>query len=350
MVQEISSPGVLEDYGPGSLTPEMPSRVAVIGAGVSGLSCARRLRKHRIRVHVFEKSRGPGGRSSTRRTDPFQFDHGAQYFTVRDPLFGRAVADWTASGAAAVWKGRICVLQAGEVREMNDDVVRYVGVPGMSALTRRLAGDLRIGTGVRVTRIEARTSGYRLWAADEELGDFDAVVLSAPAPQAADLLAVRPELQARVAGVEMRPTWAVLLGYGTPLDLPFDGAFVHDSPLSWVARNRSKPGREGGEAWVLHGGHEWSAEHLELAPGDVLGRLEDAWGQAVGNTLPEPVFRTAHRWRYAAPVEPLAVDEPCLLSTAGRLGVCGDWCGGSRLEGAYLSGRALADELLEFWS
>lgn len=349
MVQEISSPGVLEDYGPGSLTPEMPSKVAVIGAGVSGLSCARRLRKHRIRVHVFEKSRGPGGRSSTRRTNHFQFDHGAQYFTVRDPQFGRAVADWTASGAAAVWKGRMAVLNSGEVRAMeDDDVVRYVGVPGMSAVTRRLAGDLRIGTGVRVKRIEARTSGYRLWAADTELGDFDAVVLSVPAPQAAELLAVRPELQARVAGVEMRPTWAVLLGYETPMDLPFDGAFVHESPLSWAARNVSKPGREGGEAWILHGSHEWSAEHLELDPEHVLELLQRAWRDVTDRTLPEPVFRTAHRWRYAAPVEPL--EEPCLVSAGGRLGVCGDWCGGPRLEGAYLSGRALADQLLEFWS
>lgn len=348
MVQAFSSPGTLEGYGPGTVAPDMPSKVAVVGAGVSGLACARELRRHRLRIHVFEKSRGPGGRISTRRTDRFQFDHGAQYFTVRDWGFGRAVADWTAAGAVAAWRGRIRVVERGEIRESKDDAVRYVGVPGMSAVTRRLAGDLRIATGVRITAVEPHGQGFRLWAQAEDYGTFDAVVVSVPAPQAVDLLAAVPELAARVEQVRMRPTWAVLLGYEEPLDVPFDGAFVHGSPLSWVARNSSKPGRESGETWVLHAAHDWSREHLEDEPEAVLRDLLQAFGDATGRRFPEPVYRTAHRWRYAAPVEPL--ERRCLLGPGGRLGACGDWCGGPRVEGAFLSGQALAERMLDFWS
>lgn len=348
MVQAFSSPGTLEGYGPGSVAPDMPSKVAVLGAGVSGLACARELRRHRLRVHVFDKGRGPGGRISTRRTEGFQFDHGAQYFTVRDWGFGRAVADWTAAGAVAAWRGRIRILEQGEIRDAEDDTVRYVGVPGMSALTRRLAGDLRIATGVGITTVEPHGGGFRLRAGDESYGTFDAVVVSAPAPRAVELLTPVPELAAQASQVRMQPTWAVLLGYDQPLDLPFDGAFIYGSALSWAARNNSKPGRQGGEAWVLHAGHEWSRKHLEAEPEAVLHDLLQAFGDATGRSLPEPVYRTAHRWRYAAPVEPL---EPrCLLSSGGRVGVCGDWCGGPRVEGAFLSGQALAEQMLDYWS
>lgn len=348
MVQAFSSPGTLEGYGPGTPTPGMPSKVAVIGAGVAGLACARELRSHRVRVRVFDKAGGPGGRATTHRTDRFQFDHGAQYFTIRDWDFGHAVADWAAAGAVAPWKGRVCVLERGEVREADDDTVRYVGVPGMSAMARRLAGDLRVAAGVHVTGVEPHAGGYRLRASDADYGTFDAIVVSVPAPQAVALLKAVPELAARVGTIEMRPTWAVLLGYEEPLELPFDGAFVHGSPVTWVARNNSKPGREGGEAWVLHGGHEWSERHLDDPPEEVLRRLRQEWARAAGRSLPEPVYETAHRWRYAVPAEPLA--EPCLLSSGGRVGVCGDGCGGPRIEGAYLSGHALARNLLDVWS
>ena len=37
-------------------------RVAVIGAGIAGLSCATRLQALGFEVEVFEKSRGPSGR------------------------------------------------------------------------------------------------------------------------------------------------------------------------------------------------------------------------------------------------------------------------------------------------
>lgn len=348
MVQPFSSPGTLEGYGPGSVTPEMPSKVAVVGAGVSGLACARELRRHRLRVHVFDKGQAPGGRISTRCTDRFQFDHGAQYFTVRDPGFGRAVADWAAAGAVATWKGRICVLERGKTQDTEGDTVRYVGVPGMSALARRLAGDLRIATGVRITAVEPHRGGYRLRQGDEDHGTFDAVVVSVPAPQAVDLLAAVPDLAARAGRIRMHPTWAVLLGWQQRLDLSFDGAFVHDSPLSWLARNRSKPGREGDEAWVLHADHGWSRKRLDEEPAAVLRDLSQAFEEAVGRSVPEPTYRSAHRWRYATPEEPLR--QRCLLSPGGRLGVCGDWCGGPRVEGAFLSGQALAERMLEIWS
>ena len=177
-------------------------------------------------------------------------------------------------------------------------------------------------------------------------GDQPFERVQVPAPQALPLLTAAPALAAQVQTVRMRPTWTLMTAFGQPLDLPFDGAFVHGSEvLSWAARDNSKEGRPGAECWVLHARHGWSETHLEDEPAAVGQALLAAFSAAAGRALPEPTLVLPHRWRYAVPERPLS--EPFLTALSGRLGLCGDWCGGPRIEGAFLSGRALARHLLD---
>lgn len=319
--------------------------MAVVGAGIAGLACAELLRRRGWQVRLFDKGRGPGGRMSTRRARGWRFDHGAQYFTVRDARFARAVEAWRRAGVVARWDGEIVVLEDGSRRPTGGGTERWVGVPGMSAVCRHLGAGLEVAFGTRVERLERAGESWRLTsAAGEQLGRYDAVVVAVPAPQAAHLLApVAPGVAARCARVDMAPCWAAMVAFDRPLELGFDGAFVHRSALSWVARNGSKPGRPPGEAWVLHGSPDWSRDHLELAPEAAAERLLAALAAACGGIERRPVFLDAHRWRYALPAEPLP--ETCLLDAGLRLAVCGDWCAGPRVEGAYLSGRAAAERL-----
>lgn len=136
---------------------------------------------------------------------------------------------------------------------------------------------------------------------------------------------------------------AVLLGLDAPLEVHFDGAFVNEGPLSWIARNRSKPGRQT-ETWVLHASCAWTEQHLESEPDRVSDRLVEAFQAVAGVKILAPVEMQAHRWRYAIPAETLS--EPCLFDGLLALALCGDWCGGPRIEGAFLSGSAAASRIL----
>jgi predicted NAD/FAD-dependent oxidoreductase len=316
----------------------------IIGAGIAGLACARDLRSSGIRVTTLEKSRGVGGRMATRRTDSGgAFDHGAQYFTVRDPAFDSLVMRWREEGAAGLWPVRIVVLNQGLATDLHEPRERYVGIPGMNAIAKSLAAGLDVRTDVTAERI-GRSDG--VWLVEDTEGNrhgpFDLLISTAPPPQTARLFANRSAaIETALSNVTMDPCWAVLLQLRERVETPFDAAFVHDSPLTWIARNSSKPGRHASDCWTLHASPSWSRDRLEDSAESVAADLVAEFWRAIARPSQPHEFVTAHRWRYALPQDPLP--ERYLLDRNSNLGACGDWCGGPRVEGAFLSGKALAE-------
>ena len=318
-------------------------RVAVIGAGISGLICARTLADHGVAVTVFEKSRGVGGRMATRRAeDGLTFDHGAQYFSVSDESFGRDVRSWQEKGLVESWEGKIRVLREGRIDTCKIETRRFVGTPGMTAVCKHLAAEIDVQLRSEIASLKSVGESWRLIdKTGKALDTYDVVIVSAPSPQAARLLEPVPELAELAGQVKMQPCWAVMAVFDSSLPAAFDGALVHDSILSWVARNSSKPTRSRSQdCWVLHGSPNWSQEHLEETSEEVTTHLLEEFWEVAGLSPVPPQSIAAHRWRYALPLEPLK--HRCLFDTASRLGACGDWCSGSRVEGAFLSGSAAA--------
>ncbi len=317
--------------------------IAVIGAGISGLICARTLQDHGLSVTVFDKSRGPGGRMATRRSaDGVQFDHGAQYFTVRDPRFRRYVDSWQHDGLVAPWQGRIVVVADGQVQAEKHDTRRYVGVPAMNTICRHVATDLNLQIQTELAPPQRVGDHWQLTDEQEhDLGSYDIVLVTAPAPQSAALLQAAPQLAKQAASATMSGCWAVMLTSAQPLDVPYAAAFVHQSPLAWIANNSSKVGRSPApETWVLHASEEWSKTHLKRPATEVAQELLAEFWRAIGSE-PQPIQHcTAHLWRFALPTAPW--ENRCLFDDALQMGACGDWCGGPRVEGAFLSGAAAA--------
>jgi len=280
---------------------------------------------------------------ATRREGAYAFDHGAQYFTARDPRFVEQVKRWTACDLVEAWNGRIGTLEKGIFQLQKQALERFVGVPRMSAIGRHLAEPLPIAYGQRVESLRRTQSGWQLSGAELSFA-CDVAVVSAPPRQALSLLPEDSPLTAAIAEVQLLPCWALMAVFEAPLDLPFDGAFVGDSALSWVARNSSKAGRSAHECWVLHASTPWSEQHLEQPDHAITEQLLDAFFTATGTAPRAPLFTKAHRWRYSIAENPLARDH--LWDGENRLGICGDWCHTSRVEGAFLSGLMLAEHIV----
>ena len=316
--------------------------VAVIGAGLAGVSCAIALQRAGFEVSMFDKGRGPGGRMSTRRGDDWQCDHGAQYFTARDPRFRAEVARWNEAGVAARWDAQVAAFDAGGAVSPCEPTERFVGTPRMSAPAAWLAASLALHSGKLISALRRDQAGWRLHVQGGAplARHYDAVVLALPAPQAEPLLHDVAPLQALAGEAKMESCWAMMLQYASPLALGFEAAFVNRGPLRWVARDSSKPGRAGSESWIVHASAEWSDAHLELDADCIAAHLLPAFA-ALG--APAPERWSAHRWRYAKAEQ--VRNEQCIWVDGQALGLCGDWLNGGTVEAAWLSGLALAQRI-----
>ncbi|MFD2642404.1 NAD(P)/FAD-dependent oxidoreductase [Pseudomonas japonica] len=321
--------------------------IAIIGAGIAGLSAAQALQKEGLTVHLFDKGHGSGGRMASKRSEVGALDLGAQYFTARDRRFVEQIQQWQEKGWVAEWKPQLYNYRDGQLTPSPDEQVRWVGVPRMSAITRGLLKDVTVNFSCRITEV---FRGKQYWHLQDtegcSHGPFSRVIVAVPAPQATPLLAATPKLAAAAAGVQMEPTWAVALGFDTPLDTPMQGCFVQDCALDWLARNRSKPGREEHlDTWVLHATSAWSKQHIDLQKETVIEQLLGDFAELVGCAVPAPSFSLAHRWLYARPA---GNHEWGVLADADQgLYACGDWCLSGRVEGAWLSGQEAARRLIE---
>lgn len=309
--------------------------ILIIGGGMAGLSAATALAASGQRIIVLDKGRGPGGRMAARRVEiggkQVSFDHGAQYFTARDPAFQAAVAAWEAAGVAARWPAA------------GDDA--WVGTPGMNACVKAMAEPLDVRWGVRAERLERTPDGWRIEAGEDAFTAVS-VLVAVPAEQAAVLLAeVAPDLAALAGSVASAPCWAAMAGFAAPLAYAPDTFRSDTGPVSWAARNSAKPGRSGAETWVIHASQARSRELIDLPKDEAAQALLADFFAATGTAPVAPQHLDAHRWLYALPQA--IKGEGARFDPALRLGIAGDYLHSPRVEGAWLSGAALAQQVCQ---
>jgi predicted NAD/FAD-dependent oxidoreductase len=275
------------------MTRRLPD-IAVIGAGIAGLSCAELLAESGLPVHVFDKGRRPGGRVAERNRLGLTFRHGA---------------------------------------------------PEGHELVARLLRRIKVGSGHRVRELERRDDGQWLLHFDDQpsRGPFAGVVLAVPAPQAAILVAPFSDLDRPLAAVVMRPVLTALVCLPGPLGRGWSHIRVGDASLE-EARRQAVRHALGPEGWVLHATPTFSQDNLECDPHAVAQHLWLRFRKILDLAMPTPLYLRGHRWRYGRTDRPLG--QPCLLDEDSGLGLCGDWCLDDGTEAARASGRALAAQML----
>ncbi len=307
-------------------------KVAIIGAGIAGLACARRLSNAGLSLVVSDKGRGVGGRLATRRAaGGRQFDHGAQYITAEIDAFAATLNDARNKGAVAQW-------------DDGSQKPRYVGVPGMSGFAKHLATGLEIKQCVSVIGIKEEEDG---WSVETNCGEsvFHRVISTAPAPQTVALLGSPDGIGVDLSQVKFEPCLTLMASLAPGAERLFLHVSDRTSALSWIAQDCTKSGRPSSLCWVAQANPVWSAQHLELKLEEIKERMLDLFCPRLGVSRDEIDFAVPHRWRYARVTHPMGRDFACNSTKTFYAG--GDWCLGHRVEDAWTSGDAIAKDLLE---
>lgn len=343
--------------------------VAVIGAGIAGLRCARRLTDAGYQVVVLEKSRGVGGRVATRRLQNTYADHGTCYLSPKQESFQRFLSELVELGVVQMW--------TEQVHEIGADGVLHAPLPenvypcwvapmGMTAIAKVLTPGLDIRLSHRVETISLSKTGWHLTATVTTTEPATvtevvakALVITVPAPQAVPLLEPLAEVISstfikQIATVEFSPCLSVIAGYPESCltdwlqQFPSVKAvtFTDDPWLGWLGLDSSKRVESSQPVFVLQSSAAYAQQYLtnsDLQPA-ATAMLAAAADKFLG-WLTDPRWRQIHRWRYAFPKNPLT--QGFLSAPTPFPLICaGDWGSGKKVENAFVSGLAAAEYLL----
>ncbi|AFY72623.1 putative NAD/FAD-dependent oxidoreductase [Synechococcus sp. PCC 7502] len=324
--------------------------VVVIGAGLAGLSCGKELRQAGLNIKIVEKAAGVGGRLATRRLQGTWADHGAQYVSVHNEVFGRFIHSLEQQGIVKEWTRSITQLSPDGSQFSSSGWLypRYTSPFGMTAIAKHLATDQDILLKTRIVEVKVQDQQWYLTTETGEQIFASAIVSTIPAPQFLGLfqsvLGANSQLLKTVQSVKFHPNITVMAGYAKTQAIPEQWrAFrcVDDFILSWISYDSSKhPDQVTQPVFVFQSTSQFARHSLEETDLEKVGKaiLLKA-GEYLDSWLSQPEWWQLQRWRYALVEEALEVD--CLTTKMPLPLVCaGDWCAGKNLEGAYCSGIA----------
>ena len=320
-------------------------KIAIIGAGIAGLTAANRL-KDFADITVFEKARGVSGRMSTRYADPYFFDHGAQYFTVKTPEFASFIEPMLSQDIIKRWNANFVEIKDRQIisrKKWDDDFSHYIGCPNMNAMPQFLAKGLDIRLNTRITLVTKVADKWQLFDSNDTLlGEYDWVIYTIPIDQLKELLPTTTDFYSKIKDPKMSACLSLMLGFEGSLNLDFDAALINDDTISWISVNSSKPNRNTSDCLVVHSSNEWADIHIdndrELSKQQMLSKVKSLI------EIENPSHITLHAWRFANIQKQKS--EPFFVDNDQQLSACGDWCIQGRVESAFISAFKLAQHII----
>ena len=320
-------------------------KVAIIGAGLAGLTIASKLKNY-TDISIFDKSRGAGGRICTRYAEPYVFDHGAQFFIARSNKFKKFLEPMIEAGVIQSWNAKFVEIKKDKIiskRQWNNNNPHYVGSPTMSSIGKYLSQDLNIQLNSEVSINRSKDQWQIVDKEGNDQGVFDWVISTAPVSQSVILLPVDFKFHESLLSRKMMGCFSLMIGFDDSIDLAWEAALVAGADISWISVNSSKPGRNGNFTLLVHSTNLWAEENINQEKDAVIEYLMNETSKIIGKKVYDANHIDLHRWKYAN-IKKQDVGPP-FIDKKNKIAACGDWCIKGRIESAFLSGFDLANEM-----
>lgn len=309
---------------------QQKKHVAIIGAGISGLVIAQKLSTQGHQITLFEKSRGVSGRTSTRYSGDYEFDHGAPYFTVRSQEFKSFVNILKSGNILSEWKPSVKSISLDEKPfKVNWFEPHYVGYGRMNNIAKyllqQIVDQVTVNLGIEITEISSHPHIQLMDKNGQYYTGFDSLIMTAPAPQAYNLLPQNIPFRENLQNVILSPSYSLMIGTQTPLKSQIGLYQCQDDILEKIIINSSKVARpKTGTSIVVQSTSKWAYEHIDADLPPMQDILLNQTQKLLNDQEIKVDYITTHRWRYAKVDK--ALDAPYLWDNNTQIGVCADWC------------------------
>ena len=321
-------------------------RIAIIGAGISSIAIAQNLKKI-AEVSIFEKSKSVGGRMAFRRSTPYEFDHGAQFFTAKGTIFKNFIKPLIKENIIKRWDARFAEFIDNKILRTiswNAEYPHYVGTPGMNSIAEYLSTELNIKLNTKINKVVHNANNWELFDDDSNnLGKFDWVISTAPAIQSAEILPVNFKYHKDLLDRKMVGCFSLMLGFKKPIPLLWDAALIRNADISWISINSSKPDRGNSFSMLINSTNAWAENHLSDDSQSVISHLHKETTRIIGHDTGNADHVCLKAWHYANISK--QTQSELLIDCDNKLAACGDWITQGRIESAFEAGFMMAQEI-----
>ena len=321
-------------------------KIAIIGSGISAIILAQNLKKIAT-VSLFEKSQSVGGRMAFRRSTPYEFDHGAQFFTAKGKIFKNFIKPLIKENIIKRWDARFAEFIDNKILRTiswNAEYPHYVGTPGMNSIAEYLSTGLNIKLNTKINKVVHNANNWELFDDDSNnLGKFDWVISTAPAIQSAEILPVNFKYHKDLLDRKMVGCFSLMLGFKKPIPLLWDAALIRNADISWISINSSKPDRGNSFSMLINSTNAWAENHLSDDSQSVISHLHKEITRIIGHDTGNADHVCLKAWHYANISKQAQSD--LLIDYDNKLAACGDWITQGRIESAFEAGFMMAQEI-----
>ena len=314
----------------------------ILGSGIAGSTVANLLSK-KYSVHVFDKARGPGGRSSNKRFKKnLSFDHGVQYISPKSKLFIKYIQKLYKKKILKGWDDN----HLDFTFEKKPFSKKYIGRKANNDLVKYNLKNIKQFFASPIEKIDFKKYFWEITLKNKSKHQFKSLIITCPFPQLKKLAKNYLNKNILKLKVQMQPNITVMLALKNQKTLPVSSIKFNDDILAWAANENSKKRfKSNTYLWTLQATLKWSKKTINRYKTDksIMNQLITRFIKLTGFKKNKIIFKKIHGWKYSYNYK----KTPYLSIWYKKinLGICGDWFDGPKVENAWLSANDLARKI-----
>ena len=312
-------------------------KIAIIGCGIAGITLANKL-KDKFEVIIFEKSRGIGGRLSTRRNNSFSFNHGCPSFTANSPSFLKFVKK-------LILKKSLIKLKDNKFS--NDENSLYRGFPNMNSFLKVLSNDLVINFNNKVSKLNRKDNYWLVFNDNDNLvGKFDGVLISIPSFQASLIIPENVSFKNTIKSIKMTSCFTIMIGYWDKKNNLLEQEIILESnEIKKIVLQKALNKNFNHFSIVVYLTDDWTKNNFNHERQKLMDFFIEKTISILNLNRDQIIATDVQRWKYSQVSKNNSYNF--FFDKKKFIGVCGDWCLNGSVEGAYNSALNLSSCILK---
>jgi predicted NAD/FAD-dependent oxidoreductase len=314
----------------------------ILGSGIAGSTIANLLSK-KYSVHVFDKARGPGGRSSNKRfKNNLSFDHGVQYISPKSKPFTKYIQKLHKNKILKNWDDN----HLDFTFEKKPFSTKYIGKRANNDLVKYNLKNIKQSFASPIEKINFKKYFWEITCKDKSKHQFKSLIITCPFPQLKKLAKNYLNKNILKLKVQMQPNITVMIALKNQKNPPISSIKFNDNILAWAANENSKKRFKSKiNLWTLQATLKWSKKTINKYKIDksIMSQLITRFIKLTGFEKNKIIFKKIHGWKYSYNYK--KTPYLSLWNKKYNLGICGDWFNGPKVENAWLSANDLAKKI-----